>query len=81
MKFYAVDADVVNKLWKRTKVQKFLEEFMASGAQAVRCVYQPGEYASAYSAQATYNRAIKRLGIPVFAKVYQGEMFLIRTTL
>lgn len=78
MKFERVSPETVNKLYKPTKLQTILDEFMRSDAQAVRCVMSEGEYANASSAQSSYHNAIKRLGYPIAARILNGDMYLIK---
>lgn len=78
MKFESVNPETVNKLYKPTKLQTVLDEFMRSDALAVRCVMAPGEYANASSAQSSYHAAIKRLGYPIAARILNGDMYLIK---
>lgn len=78
MRLETVNLDAVNKLFKPTKLQTILDEFMRSDAQAVRCVMSEGEYANASSAQSSYHNAIKRLGYPIAARILNGDMYLIK---
>ena len=78
MKFESVNPETVNKLYKPTKLQIILDEFMRSDALAVRCIMEPGEYANASSAQSSYHAAIKRLGYPIAARILNGDMYLIK---
>lgn len=78
MKFESVSPSIVNKLYKPTKLQTILDEFMRSDDLAVRCVMAPGEYANTSSAQSSYHVAIKRLGYPIAARVLNGDMYLIK---
>ena len=78
MKFESVNPETVNKLFKPTKLQTVLDEFMRSDALAVRCIMEPGEYANASSAQSSYHAAIKRLGYPIAARILNGDMYLIK---
>lgn len=78
MKFESVNPETVNKLYKPTKLQTVLDEFMRSDALAVRCVMAPGEYLNARSAQSSYHAAIKRLHYPIAARVFNGDMYLIK---
>lgn len=78
MKFESVSTETVNKLFKPTKLQTVLDEFMRSDALAVRCIMEPGEYANASSAQSSYHAAIKRLGYPIAARILNGDMYLIK---
>ena len=78
MKFESVNPETVNKLYKPTKLQTILDEFMRSDALAVRCIMEPGEYANARSAQSSYHAAIKRLGYPIAARILNGDMYLIK---
>lgn len=78
MKLERINLEIVNKLYKSTKLQTVLDEFMASDAIAVRCVFEPGEYSSTASAQSSYRNAIRRLGYPIAARVLKGDMYLIK---
>lgn len=78
MKLESVSQEIVNKLYKPSKLQTILDEFMRSDTLAVRCVMAPGEYANATSAQSSYHTAIKRLGYPIAARVFNGDMYLIK---
>ena len=78
MKFEKVNPETVNKLYKPTKLQIVLDEFMRSDALAVRCVMAPGEYLNVHSAQSSYHAAIKRLRYPIAARVFNGDMYLIK---
>lgn len=78
MKFEKVSHETVNKLYKPTKLQTVLDEFMRSDALAVRCVMAPGEYLNTRSAQSSYHAAIKRLRYPIAARVFNGDMYLIK---
>ena len=78
MKFEPVNPETVNKLFKPTKLQIVLDEFMRSDALAVRCVMAPGEYANSSSAQKSSAAAIKRLHYPIAARVFNGDLYLIK---
>lgn len=78
MKFESVRQEVVNKLYRRTKLQIILDRFMSSEEPAVHCILRPGEYSSLNSAQSTYCKAIKRLGYPIMVRVIAGEMYLVK---
>lgn len=78
MKFESVSQETVNKLYKPAKLQTILDAFMRSDALAVRCMIAPGEYANAASAQRSYYAAIKRLHYPIAARVFNGDMYLIK---
>lgn len=78
MKFESVSQETVNKLYKPTKLQTVLDEFMRSDDLAVRCMMEPGEYANSNSAQTSYRRAIKRLNYPIVARTINGDLYLIK---
>lgn len=78
MKFESVSQETVNKFYKPTKFQTILDAFMRSDALAVRCVMSPGEYSNVASAQSSYHAAIKRLGYPIAARVFNGDIYLIK---
>lgn len=78
MKLEKVSQETVNQLFRATKLQQSLEEFLNSGETAMKCVLSPGEYANLTSAQSSYHSAIKRLKYPVAARVLNGNLYLIR---
>lgn len=78
MKLEPVSMEVVNKLYRPTKIQRALDEFSRMDAQAVKVVLGPGEYKNAASAQSAYYKAIRRLKYPMKAQVSKGELYLIK---
>ncbi len=78
MKFQPVNKSLINRLYKPTKLQAILDDFMESPHSAVECVFSEGEYVSVYSAQSSYGRAIRRLGLPVTARVVRGHLYLVK---
>lgn len=78
MKFESVSPSIVNKLYKPTKLQTVLDEFMRRDDLCVRCVLAPGEYANTDSAQASYYNAVKRLHYPIAVRIINGDMYLIK---
>lgn len=79
MCFEKVTPDVVNKLYRQTKLQKVIEEFISSDELAVRIPIKPGEYASVRSAQSSYCSSIRRFNFPVSARTLNGNLYLIRS--
>lgn len=81
MKFEKVDfSSISNKLYKPSKIQKRLDEFMESDSIAVRCVFSSEEYKNLKSACGSYNNAIKRYRYPICVRTIHGVMYLIKTT-
>lgn len=78
MKIEKVNTESVNRLFRQTKLQVILSEFMHSEDKAVRIVLDPGEYANARSAQASFYKAIQRLRYPIKARILNGELYLIK---
>ena len=78
MRLEKVSPEVVNKLYKKTKLQQVLEEFMESDDLAVHVTLLPGEYKKASSAQSSFYRAIQRLRYPVVARVLHKELYLLK---
>ena len=64
MRFEPVTKETTNKLYKPTKLQRVLDEFIASGNKAVRVVLEPGEYNSIKAARGSFYGAIRRLRYP-----------------
>lgn len=79
MRFEKCTTSTVNKLYKNTKLQALLDEFMASNEAAVRCVLSEDEYASLASAHSSISKAANRLRYPIKARVMDGSLYLIRT--
>ena len=79
MKLEPASQEIVNQLFKLTKLHSLLEEFSQSDALAVHCVLSPGEYSSIHSAQASFAAAIKRFGYPFTARTINGNLYLIKT--
>lgn len=77
MKFEKVNPDIVNKLFRATKLQRSLEEFLNSGETAMKCVFAEDEYSNLKSAQSSYRAAIRRLGYPIAARTMNGSLYLI----
>lgn len=78
MKIEAVSRDTVNQLFRPAKLQAILDEFMSGDHCAVRYVLSPGEYSNVRSAQSSFTAAINRLGYPVMARSFKGELYLIK---
>ena len=78
MKLEYVNLDAMPKLNRPTKLQAVLDEFMASGEKAARCVFNKGEYANPSSAQKSYKVAISRLKYPIIARTVNGVLYLIK---
>lgn len=53
-------------------------EFWEGPERAVKCTFNPGEYANVRSAQASFHHCIKRLGYRVKARILDGELYLIK---
>lgn len=70
--------EVVNKLYRPTKIQRTLDEFSQMDAPAVKVAFEPGEYKNTASAQSTYYRAIRRFKYPMKVQVSKGELYLIK---
>ena len=78
MKLEPISMEVVNKLYRPTKIQRILDEFSQMDAQAVKVAFEPGEYKNTASAQSTYSKAIQRLKYPMKTQVSKGELYLIK---
>lgn len=78
MRIEKVSPEVVNKLYKKTKLQQVLEEFMESDDLVVHIALLPGEYKNASSAQSSFYKAIQRLRYPVVARVLHKELYLLK---
>lgn len=78
MRIEAVPKDTVNLMFRPTKIQSILDEFMYTDNLVVRCILSPGEYSSVYSAQRSFKAAIYRLGYPIMARSFKGDLYLIK---
>ena len=77
MRFEPVTKETANKLYKPTKLQRVLDEFIASGNKAVRVVLEPGEYDSIKAARGSFYGAIRRLRYPIKTRIINGELYLV----
>lgn len=79
MKYEKVnDPAIFNRLYRHTRLQSAITEFWKSPDRAVKCVFNPGEYVNAKSAQASFCHCIKRLGYRMKARILNGELYLIK---
>lgn len=78
MKLVKASQEVVNKLYAPGKVQRALDEFLRMDCLAVKVVLSDGEYATTRSAQSSYHSAIKKMGVPVKARILSGDLYLIK---
>lgn len=68
--------------YKKTKLQKLLEEFLESGYEVALLEYEEDEYASACSVASSLKNAIKRFHMVGVASVVRNKKaYLVRTTL
>lgn len=79
MRIETVNQETQNKLFRLTKLQHILHDFHNSPHMAVRIVLEPNEYTTLRSAQNSYHQAIKRLKLPMKARILDGELYLIKT--
>lgn len=79
MKVELVNKETENKLFRLTKLQQILHDFSNGPHNAVRIVFEPGEYVNLHSAQSSYQQAIKRQHLAVKARILNGELYLIKT--
>lgn len=78
MKLQPVGDEIVNKLYKPGKIQAILDEFMRSDANAVKVLLGDGEYKNISSAQSSYHISIRRMGYPIIARTYKGDLYLVK---
>lgn len=73
------DQELVHKLYRTGKIQRTLLEFHSDPElRVVRLHFEPSEYASSRSAHSSYINAIKRLNLPIKARVLDGNLYLIK---
>lgn len=81
MKFERLaDANLVNKLYKPTRLQKELEYFMSLEEPIMYVTGHTG-YSSFSSMRSSYMRAIGRLGMPIQLRNIGDRTYFIRTDL
>lgn len=78
MRLERVSSEIVNRLFRATKVQQSLDDFSRMDDNVVRCVLAPGEYTTIRSAQQVYQKAIQRMGYRMVARVLAGDLYLIK---
>lgn len=79
MKFEKLtNTNLVNKLYRPTKLQKTLEYFMSLEEPVMYVTDHPG-YSSFRSMRSSFMTAIRRLGFPIYLRQLEGRMYFIRT--
>ena len=75
-----VKCDLPAKMYKRTKIQKYLDEFLDMNVSVCRVEFSITEYASATSLYDVFKKAIKRLGYhQIECHVVDKEVYLFNT--
>lgn len=72
-----VDINSVNKLFRHTRVQRTVIEFWDSNDLVWKITFDNDEYKSLKNAQSTYCSTIKRLGLNMRARCFNGSLYLI----
>ena len=62
-------------------LKNYFDEFMATEAKVARIDLDEGDYKSTKSAYQGFEKAAKRLGLPVKVRTIDGKIYLIRTDL
>lgn len=70
--------EIINKAYKPAKVQQMVLDFWESSDQVVKVIPSPGEYKSTSSMQSSHRAAIRRLNLPIAARIISGELYLIK---
>ena len=78
MRLVRASKEMVNKLYAPYKLQKALDEFLAMDCLIVKVELDDGEYSNIRSAQSSYHGAIRRLGLPIKARILAGDLYLIK---
>ena len=73
-----VDINSVNKLFRHTRVQRTVIEFWGSNDLVWKITFDNDEYKSLKNAQSTYCSTIKRLGLNIRARCFNGSLYLIK---
>lgn len=73
-----VDINSVNKLFRHTRVQRTVIEFWGSNDLVWKITFNSDEYKNLRSAQSTYCGTIKRLGLNICARCFNGSLYLIK---
>lgn len=73
-----VDINSVNKLFRHTRVQRTVIEFWDSNDLVWKITFDNDEYKSLKNAQSTYCSTIKRLGLNICSRCFNGSLYLIK---
>lgn len=73
-----VGINSVNKLFRHTRVQRTVIEFWGSNDLVWKITFDNDEYKSLKNAQSTYCSTIKRLGLNMRARCFNGSLYLIK---
>lgn len=73
-----VGINSVNKLFRYTRVQRTVIEFWDSNDLVWKITFDNDEYKSLKTAQSTYCSTIKRLGLNMRARCFNGSLYLIK---
>ena len=80
MKFVECKKENFN-IYKKTKLQKLLDDFLESGFEAAVLEYEDGEYSSACSVASSLKNAIKRFKVSgVACTVKDNKAYLVRVS-
>lgn len=60
-------------------LREYLNSFMKMNVKRVQVNFTPYEFASVYSAYASFNRMVKLFTYPIDVTIVNTELFLIRT--
>lgn len=75
-----VKCDLPAKMYKKTKIQKYLDEFLDMNISACKVEFSSDEYSNVTSLNGTLKKAIKRLGYhQIECRVFDKEVYLFNT--
>ena len=73
------DSTLVNKMFRPTRLQSILHEFMEQDDLIMKLTFAPGKYKSPHTAQNSLRVCANNLRLPITVRVLNGEVYLIKT--
>lgn len=75
-----VKCDLSSKMYKKTKIQKYLDSFLDMNVSACKVEFSPDEYSNVTSLNGTLKKAIKRYGYhQIECHMINKEVYLFNT--
>lgn len=81
MKLEKADYNTLSRIYVRTKLQVILEDFMKMSTPCARVLLEEKSYSNMASAQSSFQKAAKRLTLPIKVVCRNNQLYLLRTDL